>query len=250
MQWIEPDWPVPSHIKAISTTRYGGVSRSPYDSLNLGLHVEDNEQYVLANRQSLRETLELPGEPLWLDQVHSTTVADADSENPVLTADASVSRQENQICVVMTADCLPVLFTNKKGTVVAAAHAGWRGLHGGVLEATVSNMKVKPEDVVTWLGPAIGAERFEVGDDVCDAFVESNDEAVQAFVSGHDKGKWFADIYELARIRLNSIGVNQVYGGGCCTYSDKDKHGHYKFFSYRRVARTGRMASLIWINNN
>ncbi len=243
MQWIKPDWPVPNHIRAISTTRQGGISRRPYDSLNLGLHVDDLESSVLVNRELLRDTLKLPAEPLWLDQVHSTIVANADSKNPELTADASVTHQKNQVCVVMTADCLPVLFTHKNGTVVAAAHAGWRGLLNGVLEATVRNMKVNPENVYAWLGPAIGAEQFEVGDDVRDAFIENDNILTQqAFISGHDDGKWFADIYQLARIRLNAIGVSEIYGGGLCTYNDESR-----FFSYRRENRTGRMASLIWM---
>jgi YfiH family protein len=243
MQWIKPDWPVPNHIKAISTTRFGGVSQAPYDGLNLGTHVEDDFHDVLANRKVVRETLDLPSEPLWLEQVHSTVVANADSSNPQLTADASVSRQSGTVCVVMTADCLPVLMTNKQGTVIAAAHAGWRGLNGGVLETTISTMNVAVDDIYVWLGPAIGSKYFEVGDEVRKVFMDCHEESDRAFV-GNEAGKWLADIYHLARIRLNALGVDdsQIYGGGLCTFEDEER-----FFSYRRQAKTGRMASLIWM---
>lgn len=244
MQWIKPNWPVPNHIKAISTTRHGGFSHAPYDGLNLGLHVGDNEQHVLANRKHLSESLRLPVEPLWLEQVHSNIVANADSSHPELTADASYSHCLDRVCVVMTADCLPVLLTDKQGLVVAAAHAGWRGLNAGVLEQTINRMGVATSEVYAWLGPAIGSANFEVGTEVRDVFMTSNPKSAQAFVSGQAEGKWYADIYQLARIRLKAIGVNNIYGGGFCTYKDKQQ-----FFSYRREGKTGRMASLIWMNS-
>lgn len=244
MSWIEPDWPAPAHVKAVCTTRLGGYSQLPYDSLNLGTHVEDELETVLRNRQYLQASLNLPEEPLWLEQIHSTVVADADREQPEITADASVSHQTGKVCVVMTADCLPVLFTNQEGSVIAAAHAGWRGLNEGVLEATVNSMKCPVDEILAWLGPAIGPENFEVGEEVREAFVEKHPEADKAFVAGQEKGKWYADIYQLARIRLAACGVDKVYGGGFCTFADAKR-----FFSYRREGQTGRMASLIWIDH-
>lgn len=245
MQWIKPDWPIVNHVHAVSTTRLGGISQAPYDSLNLGTHVEDKLQDVLANRQYVRDSLNLPSEPLWLEQVHSTVVANADSDYPQQVADASVSHQSGRVCVVMTADCLPVLMTNKQGTVIGAAHAGWRGLNAGVLEKTISQMDVDVNDLYIWLGPAIGSTNFEVGSEVREGFVDNHTESERAFIAGKQAGKWFADIYQLARIRLNAmgVGVNHLYGGEFCTFNDKDR-----FFSYRRQAKTGRMASLIWMS--
>jgi len=242
--WIKPDWPVPAHIKSVTTTRQGGISHAPYDSLNLGLHVEDEQEHVIANRRTLVEALQLPSEPLWLEQIHSTIVADADSDKPELTADASVSHQPGKVCVVMTADCLPVLFTNQQGTVVAAAHAGWRGLNAGVLEKTIHAMRTPAKDLLAWLGPAISQQHFEVGEEVCEAFVRQHPQAHKAFKAGKQAHKWYADIYQLARIRLMAMGVpeNAIYGGGYCTYEQDDL-----FYSYRRSPKTGRMASLIWM---
>ena len=242
MRWIKPDWPLPENIQAISTTRQGGVSLPPYASLNFGLHVDDVEAHVLENRRYLCDSLSLPEEPFWLDQTHSTVVVDVDSNNCETVADASISRQLGKVCVVMTADCLPVLLSSKEGTVIAAAHAGWRGLNDGILEATISKMEVATQDLYAWLGPAIGSERFEVGTEVRRAFLANNFESEKAFKPGLVKGKWLADIYSLARIRLNALGVVNIYGGGFCTYTDKER-----FFSYRREKKTGRMASLIWM---
>ena len=255
MQWITPNWPVPTHVKAASTTRAGGVSQSAYDSLNLGAHVGDELQSVLANRRIVKESLNLPSEPIWLEQVHSTVVADADSPQPELTADASVSHQVGKVCVVMTADCLPVLMTNQSGSVIGAAHAGWRGLNDGVLETTLDEMAVASQEVMIWLGPAIGPKHFEVGEEVREAFVSQHKQATEAFNASQNENKWYADIYQLARIRLVAMGVSakHIYGGGYCTYSDKksDIEGDSeKFFSYRRQATTGRMASLIWLSGN
>ena len=245
--WITPDWPAPKHIKACSTTRLGGVSKAPFDSMNLGTHVEDLLEDVLSNREHLLVKLNLPTEPLWLEQIHGHQVANAGeldySASHIIKADASVSHVENKVCLVMTADCLPVLFTNRLGTVVAAAHAGWRGLNEGVLEATVAAMACDTSDILAWLGPAIGPGAFEVGDEVRDAFVDKQREATSAFKPAKEAGKWLADIYQLATLRLQGIGVEAVFGGGYCTYQDQQR-----FFSYRREGKTGRMASLIMVN--
>lgn len=244
MSWLRPDWPAPENVKAFSTTRYGGVSAAPYDSLNLGLHVHDQASTVQQNRLIVKEALSLPNEPIWLDQVHSAAVVDADRLQGHMTckADSSVSHQKKVICTVMTADCLPVLFCDRQGTAVAAAHAGWRGLCNGILEATIRNMHCQPDQLIAWMGPAIGPTAFEVGPEVKDAFTEKHPTAKAAFQPSTNMGKWMADIYELANIRLAAAGLTSVYGGGLCTYQDADR-----FFSYRRDGVTGRMASLIWL---
>ena len=222
------------------TTRVGGVSQAPWASLNLGDHVGDDPVRVAANRARLRQ--HLPAEPGWLRQVHSARVVELGREsNPE--ADAAFTRQPGQVCAVLTADCLPVLFCDRAGSVVAAAHAGWRGLAGGVLEATVAAMQVAPGDILAWMGAAIGPQAFEVGDDVREAFVAQHAEAADAFVPHVAPRKWLADIYQLARIRLGHIGVQAVYGGGRCTFNETDT-----FYSYRRDGVTGRMASLIWLD--
>ena len=240
--WIVPDWDAPTSVKSLITTRHGGVSLPPFDSLNLGDHVNDNPHAVAQNRTILRQLL--PSEPLWLKQVHGTGVANADNatENPE--ADASVAHARNSVCVVMTADCLPVLLCNDAGTAVAAAHAGWRGLVSGVIERSVEAMAVSPDSIMAYLGPAIGPAAFEVGDEVRLEFMEHAPAAQQAFVP-HGPGKWLADIYLLARQRLNALGVTRVYGGDACTYTDKSR-----FFSYRRDGVTGRMAALIWMSDS
>jgi len=246
--WITPNWSAPKHIKAFSTTRLGGVSKAPFDGMNVGMHVEDNHEHVSHNRQYLVKALNLPAEPLWLEQVHSTTVVNADhlsvssSPSQFITADASISHTSNTVCVVMTADCLPVLLTNRQGNVVGAVHAGWRGLNDGIIEATIQKMGCHPTEIIAWLGPAIGADAFEVGDDVRDAFLSSQQGAMSAFKPAKTIGKWFADLYALARLRLRHEGVEYIFGGDYCTYQDK---AH--FFSYRREGNTGRMASLIFI---
>lgn len=238
--WIVPDWPAPAGVRVLSTTRAGGVSVAPYDSLNLGIHVGDDPANVAANRAQVRRIV--PSEPAWLNQVHGTAVVDAASVAGVPDADASVSRTPGAVCVVMTADCLPVLLCDRAGSVVGAAHAGWRGLHGGVIEATVAAMQVAPADVIAWLGPAIGPTAFEVGDEVRAAFVATDAIADAAFKPAGQPGKWLADIYLLARQRLAALGVTAVYGGDCCTVSESRR-----FFSYRRDGVTGRMASLVWL---
>lgn len=241
---IVPDWPAPPKVCALQTTRQGGVSRPPYASLNLGNHVGDDRSAVAANRALLRGLLVGGGDPCWLEQVHGTRVVDAAACSPVdppERADASFSREPGVVCTVMTADCLPVLFCADDGSVVAAAHAGWRGLLAGVLEETVAAMAVPAGTVLAYLGPAIGPRAFEVGDEVRTAFVAA-DAALAAAFTPAQPGKWLADIYLLARLRLAALGLVRVYGGDCCTYRDADR-----FFSFRRDAQTGRMASMIWL---
>ena len=238
--FLQPDWPVPKSVRAIQTLRKGGCSQGVWADFNLGDHVGDDPVSVGANRQALRQLL--PAEPVWLKQVHGTATVDAGFLPNLPEADATFSRQSGRVCAVMTADCLPVLFCDRAGTVVAAAHAGWRGLLAGVLEETILKMAVPPADVLAWLGPAIGPDCFEVGDEVRAAFVQSSGLAGLAF-RPHGKGKWLADIYMLARQRLLSAGVKAISGGDLCTVSDPER-----FFSYRRDGVTGRMASLIWID--
>lgn len=233
-----PDWPAPAHVRSCVTTREGGVSLAPFDTFNLGGHVGDNPAAVAENRRRLGTLYGI--EPAWLSQVHGIEVVEA---NPLLQpdADASWSSTPGIACTVMTADCLPALFTDRAGTRVAAAHAGWRGLANGVLEATVASLEVPAQDVLVWLGPAIGPSSFEVGEEVRGAFVAQHPAARSAFVPGVRPGKLMADIYALARLRLAAIGITAVYGGGLCTVTDE------RWFSYRRSARTGRFASLVWL---
>ncbi|WP_335945962.1 peptidoglycan editing factor PgeF [Pseudomonas sp. G166] len=237
--WLIPDWPAPAWVKACVTTRAGGVSLAPFDSLNLGDHVGDAPEAVAENRRRLTDRFAM--RPAWLQQVHGVAVVEADPTQ-VATADASWTTTPGIACTAMTADCLPVLFCNRAGTRVAAAHAGWRGLANGVLEATLDNLEVPVGEVLAWLGPAIGPQAFEVGPEVREAFIAQLPQAAQAFVPSHNVGKFLADIYALARLRLAARGVTAVYGGGLCTVTDP------RFFSYRRNPRTGRFASLIWID--
>ena len=241
---IVPDWPAPPAVRALQTTRRGGVSRPPYASLNLGDHVGDDRLAVAANRALLRGALVGGGDPVWLNQVHGTRVVNAAAcspGDPPERADASFARDKGVVCAVMTADCLPVLYCDDAGSVVAAAHAGWRGLLAGVLEATVAAMGVAAPTLLAYLGPAIGPRAFEVGDEVRSAFVAA-DAALAAAFTPAQPGKWLADLYLLARLRLAAQGLVRVYGGDFCTYGDADR-----FFSYRRDAQTGRMASMIWL---
>lgn len=236
--WLLPDWPAPVRVKACVTTSAGGVSLAPFASFNLGDHVEDDPFAVSTNRQRLHDAIGCA--PAWLRQVHGVQVALADASQ-VLEADASYAAGAGVACAVLTADCLPVLFCDRAGTRVAAAHAGWRGLAGGVLEATVQAMALPAEQLLAWLGPAIGPAAFEVGGEVREAFVSTHPHAASAFVPSRNSGRFMADIYALARIRLAACGVTAVYGGGFCTFSDS------RFYSYRRAARTGRFASLVWL---
>lgn len=236
---LVPDWPVPARVRALITTRAGGTSVGPYASLNLADHVGDDPAAVRANRARLRALL--PAEPVWLEQVHGTDVLCVETGG-ARRADAAVSRTPGTVCAVLTADCLPVLLADRAGTVVAAAHAGWRGLCAGVLERTVAAMDTDPGQLLAWLGPAIGPEAFQVGDEVRAAFLAVDAAAAAAF-RPDGPGKWRADLYALARQRLARAGVQARYGGGLCTFSDPGR-----FFSYRRDGTTGRMASLIWLS--
>jgi YfiH family protein len=238
--WIIPGWPAPANVHALSTSRHGGVSVAPYASLNLGEHVDDDAQAVTQNRALLRR--HLPADPLWLKQVHGTAVADAGRLTDTPEADACVAHQAGQVCAVLTADCLPLLLCDRHGTAVAAAHAGWRGLAEGVIEATVASMQRTPDTLLAWLGPAIGPQAFEVGDEVRERFLAHDGAAASAFIP-HGNGKWLADIFRLARLRLAECGITQVSGGDFCTFSEASR-----FFSYRREGTTGRMASLIWLS--
>lgn len=236
--WLTPNWPAPARVKACVTTRSGGVSQAPFDSFNLGEHVEDDPVAVAKNRQRLLS--QLGCQAAWLRQVHGIAVAHADPA-AVLEADASWTATPGIACTIMTADCLPLLFCDRAGTRVAAAHAGWRGLAAGVLEASLDALACAPEEVLAWFGPAIGPQAFEVGAEVREAFVGAHPQAAGAFVPSANPGRFLADLYQLARIRLAVRGVGAVYGGGFCTYND------LRFYSYRRSARTGRFASLIWL---
>jgi len=237
--WIVPDWPAPARVQALSTLRSGGFSQPPWDSFNLGDHVEDNPDLVARNRARLVADAHLPAEPLWMEQIHGCEVlTDGDHGSR---GDARFSSQPKEICVVMTADCLPVLLCDMQGTAVAAVHAGWRGLAGGVLEQALRCFDQPASAIMVWLGPAIGPSVFEVGDEVRGLFMQQQTRSESAF-QPHAQGKWLVDIYELARQHLYVQGVEQVYGGGFCTYTDSER-----FFSYRRDGRTGRMASLIWL---
>lgn len=237
MNWLKADWPAPDFIKAGTTLRQGGVSKSPYDSFNLATHVGDELSMVNQNRAMLK----VPNEVQWLEQVHSIEAVLLPRDEIVPKADAAYTSDKNVICAVMTADCLPLLITDKQGSCVAAIHAGWRGLCDGIVEATIQKLPVEAEKLMVWLGPAIGADVYEVGKEVYDAFTAKHDEAKQVFTATTE-GHWLFDIYWLARFRLNKMGVTQIYGGDHCTLSEEDK-----FFSYRRDGVTGRMASLIWI---
>ena len=239
---LVPDWPAPPTVRALSTTRLGGVSCGPYASLNLAQHCGDAVQAVAENRQRLQALLNLAAPPLWLNQVHGTRVVALEQAQGLESADASTSYSSGRACVVMTADCLPVLFCNRAGTLVAAAHAGWRGLVGGVLEATIAALPCSASELLAWLGPAIGPSAFEVGEEVRAAFIAHDPAAITSFQPSPN-GRWLADLYRLARQRLAAVGVSAVYGGGRCTFSEAEY-----FHSYRRDgAHSGRMASLVWL---
>ncbi|WP_207308763.1 peptidoglycan editing factor PgeF [Marinobacter caseinilyticus] len=242
---IRPEWPAPVSVRAVTTTRLGGTSGEPWASLNLGDHVGDDPSHVAANRTILADRLGIPAERFgWLNQVHGTHTVKlplAGSLPP--SADASVTFERGQVCAILTADCLPVLFCDAEGSRVAAAHAGWRGLCNGVLEQTVAALG-EPATLMAWLGPAIGPASFEVGPEVRDAFVARQSQAAQAFAPvGARPGHYLADIYQLARLRLQQLGVTCVYGGNWCTVREPAR-----FFSFRRDGQTGRMASVIWLN--
>ena len=242
MQAINPNWNVPKNIHAFTTTRAGGVSLTPYFSFNLGDHVGDNKSAVKTNRTLLVEKFGLPQTPIFLTQTHSTRVIQLPYSGQNLEADAVYTNVPHQVCAVMTADCLPVLFTTTSGNEVAAAHAGWRGLCDGVLEETVKCFQAKPEDIITWFGPAIGPTAFQVGIDVVKQFIAIDEKAKLAFQpDAIEEGKYLGNLYQIATQRLNNLGITQIYGGNHCTFNEKEL-----FFSYRRDNQTGRMASVIW----
>jgi len=239
-EFLRPDWPAPARVRAAMTTRAGGWSRGPYAGFNLATHVGDDPEAVAANRRQLRAALGLPAEPAWLEQVHGARVAvlpRADA-GP---ADGAAAFEAGVICAVLVADCLPVFLASRDGDRVGIAHAGWRGLAAGVVEATVAALACEPARLVAWLGPSIGPQAFEVGGEVRDAFVAGDQGAAAAFVAGRP-GHWLADLPALARRRLAAAGVGSVAGGGLCTYSDAAR-----FYSYRRDGATGRMAALAWL---
>lgn len=248
---IIPDWPAPKRVKAVSTTRNGGVSLAPYNGLNLGLHVGDDTERVQQNRSLLQHELSLVQAPAWLNQIHSSKVIDLKQPlTGLIDADGSYSREPGLACVIMTADCLPVLLCDKDGTQVAAVHAGWRGLAGGIIEAALDKFSVPANEIMAWLGPAIGPTAFEVGGEVRQQFMAVDPQAALAFTpqakvvdgqSGSDK--WLANIYLLATQRLQKYGITQVYGGDHCTVNEPEL-----FYSYRREPTTGRQASLIWLD--
>lgn len=242
MEWITPDWPVPEAIKAVSTVRSGGVSEGPYASMNLADHVGDQSADVARNRRILQQRIELPSDPVWLQQVHGRRMIQAEHAAPGERADASYTNRSNVVCAVMTADCLPVLLYERRSRTVACVHAGWKGLAAGVLQQAVDS--VADGDWVAWLGPAIGPGAFEVGDAVRAALLSESDRVITAFIP-NGAHSWLADLYEIARILLRSHGVQQIYGGGFCTFAESDR-----FFSYRRDGLTGRMATLIWVAEN
>jgi len=243
-QWIIPDWPAPANVQALVTTRDGGDSTGPYASLNLGTRTDDDPVAIVANRTRLQGCLPQP--PRWLAQVHGTSVVDVDTlsdlPDEVPQADASVARRPGTVCAILIADCLPILLTDRAGTCIGAAHAGWRGLAGGVIANTVARMPAPPADLLAWIGPGIGPTAFEVGYDVLHAFCKDAPERKSAF-NPQRPGKWLCDLPALARDALHRTGIKEVFGGDLCTYSDPDR-----FYSYRRDGITGRMAALIWLS--
>ncbi|WP_045386625.1 peptidoglycan editing factor PgeF [Vibrio rotiferianus] len=242
MKTILPNWPAPKNVKAFASTRVGGFSSAPYQGLNLGAHVGDDPSIVEKNRAWLAQQANMPSAPIWLNQTHSTVVAQVSAPTTqVLDADGVFTSASNVVCSAMTADCLPVLLTNTQGTQVAAVHAGWRGLANGIVE---NALELFSGEVMAWLGPAIGPQAFEVGEDVLQAFVDFDSQAHQAFTPRDVEGKWLADMSKLATLRLNKLGITQVFDSGLCTFQDKED-----FYSYRRDGVTGRQATFIWIED-
>ena len=246
--WLDADWPAPPGIRALTTTRHGlGMSQVPFDSFNLGIRCGDDAEAVIENRRQLEAALGLPSAPYWLRQVHGIEVARFETAPPAkageaeVQADAAVTSTPGTVLAILTADCLPVVFAARDGSEVAAAHAGWRGLADGMLEATVAAMKTPADDIVAWLGPAAGPDAYEIGEEVFNAFVSRDARASAAFAPTRP-GHWNVDLYALARRRLAAVGVTDVHGGGLCTISDPAR-----FFSHRRDRRSGRIATLAWI---
>lgn len=248
MHCITPDWPAPANVRSNITTRVGGVSLPPYASNNFGLHVGDNPEHVAANRAQLAAHLGLKNTPQWLEQIHGVKVVNAKTDGVVRTADGSYSNQVQHSCLVMTADCLPILLCDKQGTQVAALHCGWRSLAKGICARGIQKFSVPPSEIMVYLGPAISQSHFEVGVEVLEAFFkmarnqQHADQIAAAFISAQRPLHFYADIYALARAELNALGVTSIYGGDYCTYTDESR-----FYSYRRDKTTGRMANLIWL---
>lgn len=242
--YLIPDWPAPAHVKACTTLRFGGHSQEPYSSFNMNNRGADKAEAVIANRQLLRQELGLTQEPAWLHQVHGTEIILADKVGPVAPeADGSYTASPGVACTVLSADCLPILFCNQQGDHVAAVHAGWRGIQSGVIESCIAKLPGSGSQWLAWLGPGISVKHFEVGDEVYEAFTQNDAEAKKAFYR-HTPGKWLADLYLLARQKLEACGIMRHYGGEYCSYSDAER-----FFSYRRdKGITGHMASLIWMD--
>lgn len=238
--WLSPDWPAAAKVRALTTFRGGGVSRGAYASLNLADHVGDDRESVAENRNRLARAANLPADPCWLKQIHGTMIIDAAAWKKDMSADAAYASASGYVLAVLTADCLPVLICDRNATWIAAIHAGWRGLATGVIEAAIGAFDGPRDQLLAWLGPAIGAGSFEVGSEVRDQFIAANPAASEFFRDYHDR--WLADLYGLARQRLSHCGVSRVFGGGWCTFEDPTR-----FYSYRRDGRTGRMATLIWL---
>jgi hypothetical protein len=241
LAWLTPDWPLPAGVRVCATLRHGGASDGGYRSLNLASHVGDRDDRVAENRRRLRAALALPSEPLWLNQVHGVAVARHGERRESPPADAVVAFEQGQVCAVLTADCLPVVLADRAATRVAVAHAGWRGLAAGVLEAAIAALGVPASQLAAWLGPAISQPAFEVGPEVRAAFL-ANSGAFDAAFSQNPRGRYQADLYAIARRALEQAGVSAVHGGGWCTFGEPER-----FFSYRRDGQTGRMATLAWL---
>ncbi len=240
---IRADWEAPRSMVALTTTRAGGVSAAPFDSLNLGAHVDDDPDAVARNRELVQSELALPAAPVWLNQVHGSRVAEVglDNAGSIPEADAAVTRQRGCVLAIMTADCLPVVLCSPEYDVIAAVHGGWRSLASDIVQNTLLAMDCPPDSVHAWMGPAIGPECFEVGDDVWDRFV-SQDWQMAGCFKANERQRFMADIYAIARLSLTSLGVTRISGGGLCTYTDSER-----FYSYRRTPTTGRMATIAWM---
>jgi hypothetical protein len=242
LHWIPADWPAPKHIHAGSTTRIGGYSHGTWSGMNLAMHVGDNVDNVYQNRILLKEFLSLPGEPHWLEQIHSNNIMNLASDTIQQPADGAYTNHHNQICVVLTADCLPLLLCNTAGTEVAAIHIGWRGFSKNIISSALNIFSAKPQDLIAWIGPYISANHYEVGEEVRTTCLHIINNPGDAFIRSRS-GHWFADMQKLVRLQLISSGVQEIHGGQYCTYAD-NQH----FFSYRRDGITGRIASLIWMH--
>ncbi|WP_342219767.1 peptidoglycan editing factor PgeF [Rickettsiella endosymbiont of Miltochrista miniata] len=239
---ITPDWPAPHWVKAYTTTRTGGFSQTPYNSLNIAVHVGDNLDDVSKNRQLLQKNFHLKKSITWLEQIHGKVAISADHPNTSLQADAVYSKTAQTVCAVQTADCLPLLVCSSSSYCIAAIHAGWKGLSSGIIETTIDALSLPPSDILVWLGPAISPQAFIVGEEVFRSFMDKDQTAESAF-QPIENNLWHANLYKLAQQRLHKLGITSIYGGNYCTFSDK-----LRFFSYRRDHITGRMLSLIWIN--